>query len=294
MPWLLRSLKSCATLSCVSWLACEDRTDGEKRHGFKEDAMSEQTIEILGKAMHYVDYGSGKPIVLVHGNTGSSRWYHRVMDLPGHWTIAPDLPNFGCSEAIAVADIDVYADHLGAFIDALKLDKPIIVGHSLGGAVVMSLAARRPELAKALVLIDGAAPSGLKTPEAHYPAIELYKTNRDFMRKGLAAVTPMLKDEEFLDELANDAMLMAPHAFAGNARALERFDYSGRAGAFKGPVLVLWGRLDIIISEAMALETADAYPGGSLKLLEGVGHSVMVEDPPRFKKLLSEFAAGVE
>jgi branched-chain amino acid transport system permease protein len=273
--------------------ACASGDCGARKNGIKEDAMSEQTIEILGKAMHYVDYGSGKPIVLVHGNTGSSRWYHRVMDLPGYWTIAPDLPNFGCSEALDVADIDAYADHLGAFIDALKLDKPIIVGHSLGGAVVMSLAARRPELARALVLVDGAAPSGLKTPESHYPAIELYKTNRDFMRKGLAAVTPMLKDEEFLDELTNDAMLMSPHAFAGNARALERFDYTGRAGAFKGPVLVLWGRLDIIISEAMALETADAYPDGRIELLDGVGHSIRVEDPSRFKKLLSEFAAGL-
>jgi branched-chain amino acid transport system permease protein len=188
----------------------------------------------------------------------------------------------------------VYADYLGAFIDMLGLVKPVVVGHSLGGAVVMSLAARRPELAAALVLIDGAAPGGLRTPEEHYPIIELYRTNRDFMRKALAAVTPTLRDEAFLDELADDAMLMASHAYPGNARALESFDYRGRTSGFTSPVLVVWGRKDIIITEAMARETAAAYPAARLEILEDVGHSVMVEDPPRFKVLLSAFIAGLE
>jgi branched-chain amino acid transport system permease protein len=216
------------------------------------------------------------------------------MDLDGCRVLAPELPNFGRSARLEVADIDVYANYLGIFIDKLGLTKPVIVGHSLGGAVVMSLLARRPELASALVIVDGAAPGGLKTPEEHYPIIELYRTNRDYMRKALAAVTPTLRDEAFLDQLADDAMLMAPHAYAGNARALERFDYRGRTSGFTLPVLVVWGRKDLIITEAMARETAAAYPAARLEILEEVGHSVMVEDPARFKVLLSNFIAGPE
>ncbi len=257
--------------------------------GCGEKTMNGKTVEVLGKKMYYVESGTGAPMVLVHGNTASLTWWSLVMDMPGHRVIAPDLPNFGRSDPLDVADIDVYADHLAAFIAALKLDAPVVVGHSLGGAIVMSLAARRPGLAKAIVLVDSASPAGLKTPEEHYPFIEQFKINRDMMRQALAAVAPTMKNEALLDNMTDDAMKMAPLAFAGNARALERFNYVGRAGAFKGPVLVIWGRKDSIITEAMARDTAAAYRNARLEIIDGVGHSVMVEAPDKFKNLLADF-----
>jgi branched-chain amino acid transport system permease protein len=256
--------------------------------------MATKSVTVLGRKINYVEQGQGAPVVLVHGNTGSSRWWSLVMDLPGCRTIALDMPNFGRSEALDVDDIDVYADHVAAFIKALGLEQPVVVGHSLGGAVVMSMAARNPDLPRAIVLTDSASPAGLKTPEAHYPYIEMYRTNRDLMRKALASVAPTLQDKALLDTLADDAMMMAGHAFSGNARALERFDYRDRAGAFKGPALVIWGRKDIIITEQMARDTAAAYAGGRLEILDGVGHSVMVEAPEDFKRLLLEFVQSLE
>lgn len=255
--------------------------------------MESKTIAVMGRNMRYVESGTGTPVVLVHGNTGSSLWWSRVMDLPGFRAVAPDLPNFGRSEPIETADIDAYADRLAAFIRALGLERPVVVGHSLGGAVVMAMAARDPGLARAIVLVDGASPAGLRTPEEHYPVIELYKTDRALMRRALSAVAPALRDDAFLDALADDAMLMAPHAFAGNARALERFDYRGRAGAFTGPVLVLWGRRDVIITEAMARDTAAAYGDSRLVVFENAGHSAMVEAPSDFKAALLEFLKGL-
>lgn len=284
-----------AALAVCLLFGCVERqpVNGGYKDG-KEAVMVEKFVVALGKKLRYFESGSGIPIVYVHGNTGSSRWYGRVMDLPGYRTLALDLPNFGKSEALDIADIDAYADHLAAFIAVLGLDRPIVVGHSLGGAVVMSMAARKPDIARAIVIVDGAAPSGLVTPEAHYQYIEMYRVNRDLTRKALASVAPTLKDDALLDGLADDAMLMAGHAFSGNARALARFDYTGRAGAFKGPVLVIWGRKDIIITEAMARETAEAYGDSRLEILDHVGHSAMVEDPALFRKLIAEFCEKVK
>ena len=62
-----------------------------------------------------------------------------------------------------------------------------------------------------------------------------------------------------------------------------------RCGAFQGPTLVLWGRKDAIVSEAMARETAAAFPGARLQILEALGHSVIVEDPELFKGILVDF-----
>jgi len=255
----------------------------------KGDGMDYRFVSVLGKRLRYVERGEGAAVLYVHGNLGSCLWWRDVMDLPGRRTVALDMPNFGGSEAMDVADLDAYADHVEAFAEALGLGRFALVGHSLGGGVAMALAARYPDSVSALALIDGAAPSGLKTPEEHYPYIELYRSNRDFLKRGLAAVVPALKDEAFLEALVDEGSRMAGHAFAGNARALERFDYRGRAGAYTGPVLVVRGELDVIITDAMAEETASAYKHARLVRLEGLGHSPMVEAPEVFISLLSEF-----
>ncbi len=254
--------------------------------------MEEKFARLPAGRIRYLENGEGAPLLFVHGNTGSSAWYSRAMDLPGFRTIALDLPNFGGSDPLdGEVDLDRYADALTAFVEALALERPILVGHSLGGAVAISAAVRRPELFRGLVLVDSAAPSGLVTPEARHPLIEMMRANREILAKALATVTPTLKDPGFFETLVDDATRMAAPAWIGNARALSRFDYRGRCGAFPGPVLVLWGRLDPIVTEAMARETAEAFPAARLEILEGVGHSVMAEDPVLFKRLVAGFAA---
>jgi branched-chain amino acid transport system permease protein len=259
--------------------------------------MKENTIGILGRRIHYLFWGEGIPVLLVHGNTGSCRWWTRVPGVAGALFVAPDLPNFGKSdrldeaEAPAASDIDRYADYVIALAQALELDRPILVGHSLGGAVAISALCRRPELWRSAVLVDSAPPTGLVTPEAHYAAIEAFKTDRNLLRSALAAVCPTLDDPGFLDKLTDDAWRMNPASFAGNARALARFNRSAECGAYKGRVTVVWGRKDVIVTEAMARQTAGAFPSGELQILENVGHSAMIEDPEGFRGILAQAVA---
>jgi Predicted hydrolases or acyltransferases (alpha/beta hydrolase superfamily) len=69
--------------------------------------MTGQRISILGIDIYYVSLGTGFPIVYVHGNTGSSRWFEKVADIPGYRTIALDLPNFGRSGALGRSRISI-------------------------------------------------------------------------------------------------------------------------------------------------------------------------------------------
>ena len=252
--------------------------------------MTGKIVSAGGIRLWYVERGDGLPVVMVHGNTGSSRWFARVMDLPGCRTIALDLPNFGRSAPLpGKLSIDAYADKVAEFISAMKIHGPVLVAHSLGGAVAISLAVRNPALLRGLVLVDSAAPSGLVTPEDRYPVIESMRVDCDFLAAALSGVVPTLKDKEFFQVLVDDAMLMAGPAWVGNARALAAFDYNDKCRAFEHPVLVLWGRKDVIVTEAMARETARAFPKAKLVVLEEVGHSVVVEAPSSFTKLLLEF-----
>ncbi len=254
--------------------------------------MEAKTVTVRGRRIFYREAGSGYPVLLVHGNLGSSLWWTRIAGVPGARLVALDLPNFGnsdrleSSEAPGSSDIDLYADYLIAFAETLGLSRPVLVGHSLGGAVAISALVRRPELWAGAVLVDSAPPSGLTTPESHYPVIERFKTDRPLLRSALAGVCPAMNDPAFLDELTGEALRMNSESFPGNARALARFDRSGECGAYRGPVTVVWGRKDAIVTEAMARATAQAFPRGSLQILENVGHSAMVEDPEAFREIL--------
>ncbi len=254
--------------------------------------MSSHIVNVLGCRIFYQSNGEGRPIVYVHGNTGSSRWFDKVAKVPDCRTIALDLPNFGRSDALGVQpDIHGYADYLHAFIKALNLESPVIVGHSLGGAVVQSLAVHHPGDLSAMVLVDSSSPTGLITPRERYPAIEMMRTNRTVLAQALAATLPTNKDTSFFESLVDDAVRMNEKAWIGNAEALSRFDISDRTTVFTKPVLVIQGKADILITEEMARKTAHAYPSGEFHLIENSGHSPIVETPSTFIELLIDFLA---
>jgi branched-chain amino acid transport system permease protein len=252
--------------------------------------MDGTVIDIGDFSIFFVERGKGIPVLYVHGNLGSCRWYERVMDVAGARAIALDIPNFGRSKPLPdEPDIDRYADAVLAFIRKLDLDRPVLVGHSLGGAVALSLAARFPRLIRGLVLVDSAAPSGLVTPKDRYPLFEMWRTNRAVLSQALRTIVPTLADDAFFQSFVDDAMRMAAPAWVGHAEALSRFDYRGRTAAFTGPVLVVWGRKDVVITEAIARETAAAFPDAKLEIFEEVGHSVMAENPKLFISIIEGF-----
>ncbi|MCX8014154.1 MAG: alpha/beta hydrolase [Rectinema sp.] len=256
--------------------------------------MESGFITVNGLSLYFTAAGNGTPILYVHGNTGSARWWSKVMDIPGCRTIAIDMPNFGASSSMeGVADIFAYAGVITGFMESMGLRAAVLVGHSLGGCVAQALAITHPELVRALILVDSGAPSGLLTPKERHPIIELMRTNRAVLEQALRAVVPTLKDEAFFQSLVDDATKMAPHAWIGHAEALSKFDIRGRTRIYEGPVLVLRGTLDPIITQEMAAETAAAYPHSILEVLEGVGHSVIVEQPERFMEILGRFVASL-
>jgi branched-chain amino acid transport system permease protein len=250
--------------------------------------MQSGTTTVQGMKIFYVQAGEGEPLVYIHGNTGSSLWFSKVMEVPGYRCVALDLPNFGHSDPYPEeADIHGYADVVAQFIENLKLGSVTAVGHSLGGAVAQSLAIRYPGKVKALVLVDSASPRGLVTPRDRHPLIEMMRKDRSILAKALAATVPSLKDTALFEALVDEAVLMAAPAWIGNAEALCRFDLGDSPAGFKGPVLVLWGKSDFLVTETMASETVQAYPNARLEALDGVGHSVIVENPALFLRALA-------
>lgn len=263
--------------------------------------MSEATgprhVGVNGRRMAYAEAGSGRPVLLLHGNFGSKRWFSAMLAHPpaGLRYLAPDLPNFGDSDPLGEPiRIEAYAEALLGFASALDLGRPALLGHSLGGAVAMAAVAAEPSAFADLALVDASTPSGLVTPEAHYPLLEAFRTQRPLLAQALAGTQPSRQAEDF-EALVDDAMRMWPEAFSGNARALHDLDLAPGLAAFTGRVLVLRGGMDLLIDAAAAEATAAAFVGATEVRQETwpeVGHSPPVEAPERLSALLAVWLGG--
>jgi pimeloyl-ACP methyl ester carboxylesterase len=209
--------------------------------------------------------GAGPPVVLVHGLSGSYRW----------WTgVADDL-----AERHEVHLLDLTAaparapDWLAAWADAAGIGVAAWVGHSLGGAVCARLAAARPAHVERLVLVSPVGmPSGRRLLDYTLPLAE-----------ALLVTTP-----SFLRTLALDAARTGPRLLAGVLYAT-RADVSEEARSIRAPTLLLWGERDPLVPPSLAAAWRDAVPQARLVTIPGAGHVPMVERPSEFVSALAGF-----
>ena len=109
-------------------------------------------------SLAYEVHGSGPPLILLHGLSGSGRWWSRNVPAfaSAFRTYAVDLPGFGASRCLRWSRLDDTVDRLADWIAGEGLSRAHIAGHSLGGTVAARLAARHPERVDRLVLVDAA------------------------------------------------------------------------------------------------------------------------------------------
>jgi len=245
----------------------------------------------MGK-IHYIKHGNGKiPVVLIHGNFVSARFFEPFLKrLPDKYTAyCPDLPNFGFSDELpGDVTLDGYAKAVEAFVDALGLNNFILVGHSLGGGVVISYAIKNQSKIKKLILIDSAPINSMNISTESHTVLNIYRYNPQMIKSSLMFNAPMYPDEQFFDRMAADALRMAPKAFVGNSVALSNYDYREQAKNLNIPVYVVYGDKDAIITSEEMKRTAESFPNSRFILLKDIGHSSIIESPDDIIKLLEE------
>lgn len=122
--------------------------------------FSHHKVTIDGVTLHYVEGGTGRSILLLHG--WPETWYSWRRVMPSlaarHRVVAVDMPGFGDSESAPSADKQTIARLIAGFCTQLHLGPSTIVGHDMGGPVAYALAATRPDLVRRLVLMEAALP----------------------------------------------------------------------------------------------------------------------------------------
>jgi branched-chain amino acid transport system permease protein len=254
---------------------------------------------------HYRTHGDpkGLPMLLLHGNFGSSRWWEPFFAIlpDAVYAIAPDLR--GCGGSTKSKDgyeIHEQAADVAALVDALGLEDFDLVGHSSGGAIAVEYALNHGERLHSLILVDTAPVEGVFTPLEGLRLMEQMRTDRALLSQALASLMPSVPPptmtttefEAFFEELLSDAQSMAPAAFSAVAQALDRWNRFEEVRRLSLPTLLIWGNQDTIVDRDAITRTLIAIPGaGNLEVLRGVGHSPMLEAPVVLAERIIDFIA---
>ncbi len=205
------------------------------------------------------------PIVFVHGLSASARWWRDVLPLiAGRDARVLDLPRFSRSFRPREAS--------GWLAGKIEPGSPVVlVGHSLGGLVCAAVAAERPELVQALVLV---APTGA-------PAVRPLNAYARGLLRTFASAPPSL-----VLAIAADAIRTGPQALLHGARFAAGASFEGSVTA---PTLLVWGARDRLIPVEVAAEWQRAIPQARLEVIEDAAHVPMVENPSAFAERLLHF-----
>lgn len=220
--------------------------------------------------------------------------------------IAVDLPGFGASplraEPIAIAG---YARFLARLCDALGVDRPIVVGNSMGGHIAAELAIAEPQRVQRLVLVSPAGASVADAARQMVLAVGrgLALTGRwSASRVELLASRPALRRLLLGFVCEHPELLSAPialelmrgsgkPAFLPALQAVLSDPVEERLSEIACPTLLVWGRNDRVIPVRDAKAFGRAIPDLRTVILPDTGHVAMLERPARFHALLEEFLA---
>ena len=239
--------------------------------------------------------GHGTPLVLVHGYLGgSAQWEAEIAHFSDRFdVIAPDLPGFGdASDRPGCASIGGMSDSVTPLLDRLKVDRFILLGHSMGGMIVQDIAAHVGPRVEKLILY-GTGPLGLM-PDRFEP-IKLSRERLD--RDGVEATIARIGATWFRqgEAAAGYPLVTRIDARANNAAALAALDamsdWDGRpALATLGmPTLVVWGHEDRSYRWPQVESLWRGLPNATLSVLPGASHAAHLEKPRLFHAVLDDF-----
>jgi pimeloyl-ACP methyl ester carboxylesterase len=268
---------------------------------------SSGTLQILDTG------GTGSPVVLIHGYTGSMNWFQELAPLLAaeHRVLSVDLLGHGGSDKPGAGyEITDQASAMAEALARLGVSDATVVGHSLGGTVATAVAEQSPELATRIVIIDQAPDDDYGdlsfTAELGYqpligPALQRLteiapnSAVRAQYDQAFAPDFNMASGFENPDQVVDDLREMTYTAFVDVSEA--EGDYStarsldDRLSAIEVPVLVVFGSEDQIYDAEEAIAPFTDVPRAQTEVIDGVGHSPNVEDPERTAVLIEGFIA---
>ena len=243
--------------------------------------------------IHYLEAGSGKPIILLQSNGNSAYEYDEVIPLLAkrHHVIAWDQPGQGDSDPIsrhyAVED---YGDAVIALMDALGLKTASVLGSSIGGSITVDLGARHANRIDRLFIVEAPVRSPEQWAEGWLNTellwTQLSQTHAQVAARLRNLTEPMLQRWN-IDRVKAGAWTMVDVMWA-----IRLFDVNAAMRKVSTPhTMAIYGKKSQHANIAGPL-LAKVIPGCKLTLMEGCGHFPMLDDPQELARIVDDFIGG--
>ena len=263
-------------------------------------------IDCDGIRTHYVEMGTGEPLILVHGGgAGADGRSNFELNLPlfakHKRVIAYDMVGFGLTEAPDPATFaytqQARTDHLISFIKALGLSQICLIGNSMGGTTACGVALKAPELVRKLVLMGAAintTPEDMIASRAALAPVMGYDGSLEGMRTIISTLTHSYTPSEDIVHYRHQATLQpktgaAYKATMGWAKQNGLCYSAEQLASLAMPVLVVGGKNDVMVPVAKIFDQILKIPQAYGFIFPNCGHWVMIEYPDHFCDLTLDF-----
>jgi pimeloyl-ACP methyl ester carboxylesterase len=245
------------------------------------------TLRVGGSELFYVrTRGDRLPVVLVHGAGGDHLvWPPALRRLPGRAVYALDLPGHGRSRGEGRERIEDYVADLLGFLDSTGVERAVLVGHSMGGAIVQQTALTAPGRVAGLALLGCGA------------RLRVSDTLLEGLEQDLERTCQLISEWSW--GTAADPALVArglrlmkaagPQTLRGDFLACDRFDVRERVAEIGVHTCVLTGSEDRMTPPRLGQWLADHIPGARFSLVPAAGHMLMLERPLEVAEELETF-----
>ncbi|MEM7009590.1 MAG: alpha/beta hydrolase [Thermodesulfobacteriota bacterium] len=240
------------------------------------------------------NFDNARPTLLfIHGaGQSSSTWRFQKDRFSGSSKfnfIAIDLPGHGKSEGEGFRTIAEYKSFLIEFIETLKLNRPILIGHSMGGGIAMLIAIQNPEIVNALVLVA----TGAKLSVAQQTLIAAKDNYKEFCE--LASQRMFAEDslEELKHEFRDGLLSIRPEVSYGDLIACNEFNILNDLDKIAHPTLIISSDKDILTPIKYGEYLHQNIYGSEFHQIKGSGHFIMQEKSIEFNLLLQNFLSDI-
>jgi len=289
---------------------------GIKQQFSDEYPFESHYLEIDGHRYHYIDEGSGEPLLMVHGNpTWSFIWRDLVKDLSRDYRVLA-VDHIGCGLSDKPADyqyvLNRHIENLGRLVTSLDLTGVTLLAHDWGGAIGMGAAVRMPERFSRFVLLNTAAFRSTRVPRriavCRVPLLGALGVRGMNLFVQAAIVQAVEKKDRMTPEVK--AGYLAPYDSWANRIAVHRFvqdiplntqhvsyqtlvDVEQGLGQFReSPMLLIWGERDWCFTLEFLKEFQQRFPQAETCTFADAGHYVLEDAHERIIPRVRTFLEG--
>jgi len=287
------TLRLAFSIGVFAIMLCPLRCPAEEQK--EAPRTTDKFVTVYGVKIHYVEAGSGSPVILIHGLADDATiWNSVIAPFSARFrVIALDQIGFGRSDKpLLNYRVSTFVDFLDGFMSELKIERASIIGNSLGSWVAAACALEHPERIERLVLSDAAGYAALaKTMDPH-ALIALRLASREDIRY-LGALT--FHDKRFYQDID---VIFKQRVTAGDSYTVGRFLDSmirgddvldNRLRMINRPTLLIWGRDDKLIPLSFGERFHREIAHSRLRVIDNCGHLPQFECSGEFATAVMQF-----